>query len=690
MKCPAVVVIQDWNGMNSYEKERANMLADMGYVGFAADIYGIGTPVENMFHWMAASSAHRGNATLYMAKIEAALTKVKSFDFVDTAKIAVIGYCFGGTGIVNMAILGSDVLGVVGYHSGIANTSRVQVSQTQPRAITAKVLLHSGAMDDKATDIAQLEQEFERANATYEIMRFGKKVFHSFTDWKNTPGIPGMAVYDARADYRSWESTKLFLTELFSSFTANRWNHAQDFGLNQTLMNYSCGGSTCQGFLAYHPTKCTGSTKCPAVVVIHGWKGVTDYEKERTKMLADFGYVGFAADIYGFGTPVENMQHWIAASSMHRGNPALYMSKITAALDKVKTLNNVDATKIAVIGYCFGGTGIVNMALMGSDVLGVVGYHSGLTQRVMFNKTKPMEVKTKVLMHSGVMDDAATNVAALEQDFEAANATYEIARYGKQVFHSFTDWANTPGVPGMAVYNERADYRSWESTKLFLAELFNGMPQPARGHSVAQCARAFTCPNGQKPHGTDKSRCVTTSMAAATTTTGGTTSATAATLDTSKLAGTASFTVLDTDVDLIVNNQSRKDAMKEGFAVAINVPVNKFTKFEVTKHMHRRLDVEQAPVRQLAGPNVNVAYTIDLTGLANKTEIVADAKLLTKDTLQKKVQEKLSAVGYTGTIKANDFTAAHPTMTSIIVSVNAAFSANVWMAAIVALFQSFL
>jgi dienelactone hydrolase len=209
------------------------------------------------------------------------------------------------------------------------------------------------------------------------------------------------------------------------------------------------------------------------------------YEKERSNMLAEMDYVGFAADIYGFGTPVENMQHWIAASGMHRGNPTLYMAKITAAIDKVKTYKFVDASKIAVIGYCFGGTGIVNMAIMGSDVLGVVGYHSGLSGRVMRDKNNPVAVKTKILMHSGVMDDTAADIAALEADFEDAKATYEIARYGKKVFHSFTEWNSNS--PGRAMYDARADYRSWESTKLFLTELFKTMPTPARAKNVAEC-----------------------------------------------------------------------------------------------------------------------------------------------------------------------------------------------------------
>lgn len=190
------------------------MLAGMGYVAFAADIYGLGTPAENMQDWMAASSTHRGNVALYMSKINAALHKVKSYKFVDSSKVAVIGYCFGGTGIVNMAILGSDVLGVVGYHSGIQPDSGVIHSQAMHPAIKIKILLHSGARDDNATHVAMLEQEFEATNATYEIIRYGSGVYHSFTEW--TSNVPGQALYNARADYRSWESTKLFLTELFT------------------------------------------------------------------------------------------------------------------------------------------------------------------------------------------------------------------------------------------------------------------------------------------------------------------------------------------------------------------------------------------------------------------------------------------------------------------------------------------
>ena len=473
MKCPAVVIIQDWNGMNDYEKERTRMLAEMGYVGFAADIYGYGTPVEDMSDWMAASSAHRGNPDLYMSKISAAIDKVKSYDFVDTTKVAVIG--FGGTGVVNMAILGMEgVLGVVGYHSGISPNARV-VRGNSTTPMVAKVLLHSGVMDDAATDMAMLEEEFESAGATYEIARYGSGVYHSFTEWMAS--VPMAAMYDQRADVRSWESTKHFLMELFDGLPAASRGPENDM-LTTGLHNYTCNTTTCEGYMAYNASGCTASMKCPAVVVIQDWNGMNDYEKERSRMLAEMGYVGFAADIYGYGTPVEDMSDWMAASSAHRGNPDLYMSKISAAIDKVKSYDFVDTTKVAVIG--FGGTGVVNMAILGMEgVLGVVGYHSGISPNarvVRGNSTTPMVAK--VLLHSGVMDDAATDMAMLEEEFESAGATYEIARYGSGVYHSFTEWMAS--VPMAAMYDQRADVRSWESTKHLLMELFVGLPAAER------------------------------------------------------------------------------------------------------------------------------------------------------------------------------------------------------------------
>lgn len=481
-KCPAVMILPDWTGLDAYEKERARMLADLGYVAFAADIYGRDTPQEDLSDWVRAALTHEGTSDLFMTKMNVALSQVRSQEHADTSKVAVLGYGSGGSGVVSLALLGKDVLGVVGYHSDIKPAERVSWDgRTNNATVMAKVLLHSGANDDDSTDVGVLEQELEAAGATYEIISYGSNVFSGFTDW--SARSPGSNMYSPRADYRSWESTKLFLQELFSGLPAAERGPENPM-LHTALQNYSCSTTTCQGYLAYNTSHCTDSSPCPAVVIIQDWTGMDEYEKERARMLAELGYVAFAADIYGFGTPVENMADWGAAAGAHRGNPDLYMAKINAALEQLENYDYVNSSQIAVVGYCFGGSGVVNMAILGFNVSGVVGYHSGIdpNSRVVRSSSSDLNVGAKVLLHSGVDDDAWTDVGLLMDEFEAANAKYEIVRYGKDVFHSFTEW--NANFPGQAIYDHRADYRSWESTKLFLQELFLDLPDAERGPAL--------------------------------------------------------------------------------------------------------------------------------------------------------------------------------------------------------------
>jgi len=98
---PAVVVLPDWDGVYTYEQQRATMLADMGYVGFAADIYGINDHiVEDFDRKVELATLYRSNVTLFVQRIKAAVNLVKTFDEVDPEKVAIIGYCFGGTGVM--------------------------------------------------------------------------------------------------------------------------------------------------------------------------------------------------------------------------------------------------------------------------------------------------------------------------------------------------------------------------------------------------------------------------------------------------------------------------------------------------------------------------------------------------------------------------------------------------------------
>jgi len=497
-KCPAVMIVQDWNGMNEYEMDRACMLADKGYVAFAADIYGVDTPKQTMKDWMAASGAHANNATKYMSKMHGALSKMMEYDFVDPKKMAALGYCFGGTGMVNLAMAGhkgfggvefpSGLLGVVSYHGGLSRGYLAAASGTRP-----KLLLHSGGEDDSNDNIIKLTKDLEAAQATFEISRYGPKVYHSFTEW--SANTPGQAVYDALTDERSWAATSHFLKELFSTGVQPKGKPTTAIPSNLKVVEpeYLADGVTCKGYMIYDEKKCSSASKCPGVMIVQDWNGMNDYEKARARMIAEAGYVGFAADIYGVDTPKATMNDWMAASRAHSSDATKYMSKIHGGFTQMLTYDFVDASNLAALGYCFGGTGLVNLAMMGhtisadlvfpSGLKGVVSFHGGISSGYAPPKqgTRP-----KLLYIAGAADSTIPQVkiANMTTDLESVSAIYELTWYGSGVGHAFTDWdSNRAGN----MYDARSDFRSWTDTMDFLNEIFTGAQVGSTKPTADQC-----------------------------------------------------------------------------------------------------------------------------------------------------------------------------------------------------------
>jgi dienelactone hydrolase len=495
-KCPGVLIVQDWNGMNQYEMNRACSLASAGYVAFAADIYG--TDIVNSWtgngqfsDFIAASSAHRQNATLYMGNIMGAMAKMTSYDFVDSAKLAALGYCFGGTGVINLATSGhggqysvpSGVLGVVAYHAGdtgLIMPDRSAVSR--PR-----LLIHHGVADESAfanATMGSLELHLENVSAHYEVQRYGSSVGHGFTEWDGSS-------YHADADRISWRSTLTFLSDLFNPPSNPSAPPAPVSPIQGSLVNYSASGANCTGYVIYNTSLCSSASKCPGVLVIQDWNGMNDYEKHRAHLLANMGFVAFAADIYGtditssWGGPGA-FNDWAQASNMHRQDATLYMGKIVGALTVLSSYAFVDTSKLAAIGYCFGGTGAMNLAIVGhggtyavpSGLLGVVAYHAGSGGLLNPTQFTPSS-RPKLALHQGRADTALplSTVTQMEGDMEAVAASFEINWYGSNVGHGFTEW------DGFS-YHAIADARSWQATEAFLKDLFHGVttgsPQPAQ------------------------------------------------------------------------------------------------------------------------------------------------------------------------------------------------------------------
>ncbi len=238
----------------------------------------------------------------------------------------------------------------------------------------------------------------------------------------------------------------------------------------ERAVEYRDGDRVFEGFHCYDDQV---KGKRPAVLVVHQWTGLSDYEKRRCRMLAELGYNVFALDIYGKGVrppaPVESGKE----AGKYKGDRALYRSRLHLGLDQLLNDERSDRSKVAAIGYCFGGTGVLELARMGAAVNGVVSFHGGLAPAAGF-EAKVKAVLPKVLVLHGAADPFApmAEVNAVQQEMELAGADYQCVLYGPNVVHSFTQ-AHAGNDPSKgAAYDAAADRRSWLAMKVFLEELF--------------------------------------------------------------------------------------------------------------------------------------------------------------------------------------------------------------------------
>ena len=225
-------------------------------------------------------------------------------------------------------------------------------------------------------------------------------------------------------------------------------------------VDYKHGDTVLEGYLAYDDAK---SGKMPAVMIVHDWNGLDTYEETRAKMLAELGYVAFAADIYGKGqrpkTNAENAQF----AGKYRSDSALFRGRLQASLDAMKGLSQVDASKTAAIGYCFGGGGVLELARSGADVTGIVSFHGS------YGTTQPATaggVKSKVMVVHAAQDPGVSREQfdKFLDEMRDAKVDYQMVLYNLNV-HPFT-------VIGGPSYNADADRRSWEAMRDFFREIF--------------------------------------------------------------------------------------------------------------------------------------------------------------------------------------------------------------------------
>lgn len=240
----------------------------------------------------------------------------------------------------------------------------------------------------------------------------------------------------------------------------------------QANLEYKDGDTTLKGFAVYktESDKTESAEKLPVVLIVHQWMGLTEYEKARAMQLADMGYLAICVDIYGKGVRPRDKGEAGKLAGKYKGDRALYRSRLLAGLNKAIGHSKADGSKVAAIGYCFGGTGVLELARTGAEVDGVISFHGGLDSLTPEDGAK---IKGKVLVCHGAIDPfvPAADIQAFEKEMVDHKVDWQMMKYGGAV-HSFTQpMAGTDNSKG-AAYNKLADFRSFEDMKQFLTEVF--------------------------------------------------------------------------------------------------------------------------------------------------------------------------------------------------------------------------
>lgn len=225
---------------------------------------------------------------------------------------------------------------------------------------------------------------------------------------------------------------------------------------------YLSGDVVCEGWQCYDDTI---AGKRPGVLVVHQWTGISDHEKEAARKLAALGYNVLIADVYGKGVRPQPPAAGKVAGKYKTDRPLL-RTRMNDALKALSQDSHTDASKLAAIGYCFGGTAVIELGRSGANVKGVVSFHGGLDSPT---PSDGKNIQTKVLALHGADDPyvAAKDIAGFEAEMKAYKVDYSLIQY-PGVVHSFTHKAAGNDHSKGAAYNADADHDSWSRMLAFL------------------------------------------------------------------------------------------------------------------------------------------------------------------------------------------------------------------------------
>lgn len=237
-------------------------------------------------------------------------------------------------------------------------------------------------------------------------------------------------------------------------------------------ISYDAQGTMLKGYIAYDDAF---RGKRPAVLVVHEWWGHNSYVRRRANMLAEQGYTALAVDMYGDGKVAMHPNDAGKFATEVSRNMPMATARFEAGMKLLRADKTVDASKLAAIGYCFGGGVVLNMARAGEPLKAVVSFHGSLSTDTPAQAGK---IKARILSFTGENDAMITadKVVAFQQEMSDAKAKFRVVTY-PGVQHSFTN----PDADELGMkfnlplaYNAAADQDSWQQTTVFLHDAFSG------------------------------------------------------------------------------------------------------------------------------------------------------------------------------------------------------------------------
>ena len=239
--------------------------------------------------------------------------------------------------------------------------------------------------------------------------------------------------------------------------------------IKEDSVTYSDGSINLKGYISYDDNN---KGRRPAVLIVPEWWGLGNYTRGRAKQLAELGYIAMALDMYGDGKIAADPKEAQALAMPAYKDPTITLTRVNAAMNKLKEYTQTDTGKIAAMGYCYGGFVVLNAAKLGADLKGVVSFHGNLTG-VPVDKQK---LKAKILVCHGAADQFVKQeeVDAFKHAMDSAGVDYSFKAYPNAT-HAFTNPAATEMGKKFSMpieYNAAADSASWKDMRAFFEKVF--------------------------------------------------------------------------------------------------------------------------------------------------------------------------------------------------------------------------